>query len=273
MASPSQLTANRENATHSTGPNTEAGKQTAARNALTLGLYTRADYVKPEERDLYKDFTETMLFELAPESLLEQSLAAEITGAAWRLRRCAQAEGELSDFAMGTEDDTVRPYPHNGSSQSCVTGQDPYLDDTKEKTQRSIERARAAAHSALHKSINQLRRLQTERTCRAAVNAIGEDAGLADYQKVMAACTNYEKLKGLALENRINGANGEELASICNPEPAPPAAAPQPTRQPAAINPQTPRNAPCPCRSGEKFKRCCGRNAPPVLNTPFERAA
>ncbi|MFN7937095.1 MAG: SEC-C metal-binding domain-containing protein [Bryobacteraceae bacterium] len=30
---------------------------------------------------------------------------------------------------------------------------------------------------------------------------------------------------------------------------------------------QTPRNAQCPCGSGKKFKRCCGHNAPPVLNT------
>ncbi len=28
---------------------------------------------------------------------------------------------------------------------------------------------------------------------------------------------------------------------------------------------QTPRNALCPCGSGNKYKRCCGRNAPPVL--------
>ncbi len=30
--------------------------------------------------------------------------------------------------------------------------------------------------------------------------------------------------------------------------------------------PQTPRNAKCPCGSGEKFKRCCGKDAPPVLH-------
>ena len=27
-----------------------------------------------------------------------------------------------------------------------------------------------------------------------------------------------------------------------------------------------PRNAPCPCKSGEKYKRCCGKGAPPVYN-------
>jgi preprotein translocase subunit SecA len=29
---------------------------------------------------------------------------------------------------------------------------------------------------------------------------------------------------------------------------------------------EIPRNAPCPCKSGLKYKRCCARNAPPVLN-------
>jgi uncharacterized protein YecA (UPF0149 family) len=29
---------------------------------------------------------------------------------------------------------------------------------------------------------------------------------------------------------------------------------------------QTARNAPCPCNSGQKYKRCCGKNAPAVLN-------
>jgi hypothetical protein len=26
------------------------------------------------------------------------------------------------------------------------------------------------------------------------------------------------------------------------------------------------RSAPCPCGSGQKYKRCCGRDAPPILN-------
>jgi uncharacterized protein YecA (UPF0149 family) len=29
---------------------------------------------------------------------------------------------------------------------------------------------------------------------------------------------------------------------------------------------QTPRNAECPCGSGAKYKRCCGKNAPAVLH-------
>jgi hypothetical protein len=146
MPSLHQINANRENAQASTGPRTEAGKAASSRNHLTAGLYTRADYVRPEERELYKEFCETMLAELGPETLLEQSLAAEITGATWRLRRCSAAEAELADYALT----------------------DPLLsdDESTEKKLRSIERARASAHSLLHRSINQLRKLQTSREKR-----------------------------------------------------------------------------------------------------------
>jgi hypothetical protein len=114
---------------------------------------------------------ESFNIELAPEGLLEQILADEIIGAATRLRRCADAEGEAGD------------------------------------TDNRIERIRAAAHSVLHRSINQFRRLQTERACREVVNAVGDDGGIADYKEVTAAANNYERLK--------QGYRRNQLASIC----------------------------------------------------------
>lgn len=39
-----------------------------------------------------------------------------------------------------------------------------------------------------------------------------------------------------------------------------------PAKPASSAQPETPRNAPCPCGSSEKFKRCCGKSAPPVLN-------
>ena len=35
-------------------------------------------------------------------------------------------------------------------------------------------------------------------------------------------------------------------------------------------SPQTSRNAPCPCGSGQKFKRCCGEHSPALLVTPTQ---
>jgi uncharacterized protein YecA (UPF0149 family) len=36
--------------------------------------------------------------------------------------------------------------------------------------------------------------------------------------------------------------------------------------------PTVARNAPCPCGSGEKYKRCCGKGAPPQIHLPREVA-
>jgi hypothetical protein len=229
MATISQIGANRANAQKSTGPRTETGKLNASRNHLTLGLYTRADYVKPEERELYKEFCETMFAELGPATLLEQSLAAEITGASWRLRRCSAAEAELADYALI----------------------DPLLDETKEKTVRSIERARASAHSLLHRSVNQLRKLQTCRerseSCIAPTEPeIPEQIPEENdpfMQAVMAYCEPDPELVR-ELDARVEAARKQESieksASNCKPG----------------------RNTPCPCGSGRKFKVCCLRTGP-----------
>lgn len=247
MATIAQINANRQNAAHSTGPVTESGKAASSRNALSLGLYTRQDYVKPDERDLYKEFCQTMYSELTPVTLLEESLTAEITGATWRLRRCSNVEGELADYS---------PI-------------DPFLDETTEKTRRTIERARASAHCILHRSINQLRKLQTERTIRFELSAVKtpppgkpepepKPLGLS-YDQIMAMC---EPDPGVMREIEAEwaatnyGLNGQppispgQSASNCKP------AAPAPT------SPETPRNSPCPCGSGKKFKVCCLRQGP-----------
>ena len=258
MPSLSQLDANRANAQFSTGPRTESGKAKSSRNALTMGLYTRTDYVKPEERDIYKDFCETMYDELCPASLLEETLVSEITGASWRLRRCSAAEGELADFA-----DT-----------------DPLLDETKSKTIRSNERARSTASSLLHRGINQLRRLQADRlkplaSHRSLVSARAEEA--AAMAEIEAFCAPPQLTPEQQAEIRSRYASplilaepplSDHLASNCSPQEHTVQAAPAPAPELASnCSPakQTPRSAPCPCGSREKFKRCCGKNAPPVL--------
>lgn len=48
-------------------------------------------------------------------------------------------------------------------------------------------------------------------------------------------------------------------SSLSTPHEEPRQATPETPRQ-------TPRNALCPCGSGNKYKRCCGKNAPPVLS-------
>ena len=221
MATESQIAANRQNAENSTGPRTEEGKARASRNAVTFGIYSAADFVRPDETHTYQLFCQHFKKDLRPEGALEQTLAAEIIHAAWRLRRCATAESEMDSSA-----------------------EDPILTHS----QASIDRARAEAQRQLLRAANELRRLQTERQIRAEclpsagdIHAIGGLANMKDvkfFRQKIAAPAAFPPA---------------ESARQNEPNPKPPKSV------------QTPRNAPCPCNSGEKYKRCCGRNAPPVL--------
>jgi len=195
MTSEAQINANRQNAQHSTGPRTEEGKARSSRNNLSVGLYTRVDFVQPDERDFYRDFCNKMYLELAPEGLLEETLVASITGASWRLRRCDLADGDLADYAES----------------------DPMLDEATEKKRHSIERARTAAQSILHRCINQLRKLQTERTIRFELSGDSMQ-GLVDFAKVSEAHKKQQKTEKPAAQNEVS-LSLADIERLCAPPP------------------------------------------------------
>ncbi len=144
MSTEAQIAANRRNADASTGPRTVEGKARVSRNATTFGLYSAGDVVRPDQESLYQAFCEDFQNELAPQGAMETTLAAEIIHAAWRLRRCAEAES------------TLEPQ----------SGLDPMLDPATAAAQNSIDRARAQALRHLHRATAELRRLQKERQIR-----------------------------------------------------------------------------------------------------------
>ena len=195
MATESQLIANRSNALASTGPVTDQGKSRVSRNAITSGLFSASDFVLPDEREIYTEFCASYEADLAPAGPVEQTFAAEIIHAAWRLRRCSTLES-----ALRLKDGPYRI----------------------EETQKSVDRARAAAFRIFTRALTELRKLQSERKRTTRV-----------------------------------------ITKQTQSDPAPIAL--------------TPRGAPCTCGSGIKFKRCCGKDAPPVINTshgqPLDRAA
>jgi hypothetical protein len=184
MATDSQLIANRTNALASTGPVTDQGKSRVSRNAVTTGLFSAGDFVLREESAIYTEFSATYETDLAPVGPVEQTFAAEIIHAAWRLRRCSTIEASLrlKDGAF-----------------------------TIEQTQKSVERARAAAFRIFTRSLAELRKIQSSRKQPAPV---------------LTKQTQSEPVEVI----------------------------------------QIPRGAPCSCGSGVKYKRCCGTDAPPVLN-------
>jgi len=198
-----------------------------------------------------------LMHELSPEGVLEEIFATEIMTATWRLRRCHRVEADPAE-------------------------------------QESVDRARAQSHNILRRSIAELRKLQTERTIRTQLDD-PEMPRLADTKQVFNTLNIHDKqclaarkangldtLEGLIAKADKNlGMRVMDKANCAAPATTSDTKAERsgliPTESVAQTqdpwsdssfckSDQTPRNAPCPCGSGTKYKRCCGTNAPAVLN-------
>jgi len=144
MPTDSQISANRSNSQHSTGPRTEQGKAASSRNALTHGLFTTRDFVQPGEEDAFDEMAATYRAELNPQTLLEETYVAAIISATWRLHRCSKVEAGMGGFF----------------------GLDLMEDRVGLPIQTSVDRARAQSFNILRRSTTELRRLQTDRVLR-----------------------------------------------------------------------------------------------------------
>jgi len=283
MISDAQLAANKANAAFSTGPRTEPGKSRSSRNALSFGLFTLNDFVRENEAEDYTKICTSLWTELTPEGAVEEILTTELMSATWRLRRCRMVEEDLAEITI------LDPLQ-----------KDPMQNPETEKQQKSVDRARAQSHSIFHRCLAALRKVQTERGIRCQAfpeSGPPEGLGLMDFLQVSKVKpfdqttqtssaspqpapaepdaaddkmdAGMDALMALAEKQLSQRFREEGLASIPTPVPVT-AAAPTSTPmasncKPAAAVPATtpwfPRNAPCRCGSGAKFKRCCGNPA------------
>jgi hypothetical protein len=156
LTTDARQTANQANAQHSTGPKTPDGKAAVAQNAISLGLFSSRDLVRPEEQSEYDELRASLESHLRPATAMERTHAMEILHAAWRLRRCALVEANLL-------------------APTLESGLDPMEQDkTAATTQVKVDRARAHARNNLRLASQDLSRLQTERQLRAELNPDAE---------------------------------------------------------------------------------------------------
>jgi hypothetical protein len=285
MISDALLAANKANAAFSTGPRTEPGKARSSRNALSFGLFTLNDFVRENEAEDYTKISTSLWTELTPEGIVEEFLTSELMSATWRLRRCRMVEEDLAGI-------TINPMQI-----------DPMQNPETEKQQRSVDRARAQSHSIFHRCLNALRKVQTERGIRNQAfpdSGPPPGLGLMDFLKVSkikpfdpepasaepaptgadapdgGMDAGMDALMALAEQQLAQRFREQGLAGFTGVAPTPaPATAPQapaemasnckPAAPVPATAPRFPRNAPCRCGSGAKYKRCCGKDAAPVL--------
>ncbi|NDJ10959.1 MAG: SEC-C domain-containing protein [Acidobacteriia bacterium] len=175
--------------------------------------------------------------QLRPEGFLELHFAAEIFRDTWRLN------------IMATVDEST------------------FSEDFLETRSKYRDRL----NTAVRRNTQELRRLQTDRILNERWNlALPAPASAKDVLR-------FEKAKPIRPENN----------QIRKNEPIPDTVQTAESRLHAQIEAEErrelaefaqrtnviPRNAPCPCKSGEKYKRCCGKEAPPVLNPVLKKAA
>src|SRR5947208_1976727 len=95
MATQPQLDANRENALHSTGPRTAAGKSRSAANATRHGLTGTFSVLSSESQDDFDDLLQRMLAEVHPQGEHETFLVQQMAQSRWLLLRAERLENRL----------------------------------------------------------------------------------------------------------------------------------------------------------------------------------
>ena len=100
--SDAKLKANRENAQHSTGPRTEAGKKRSSLNAWRTGLTGHLQCLPAEELAVLRKLTDEVIAEYKPAGPTERFLAVSCAENMYRISRCRALENGI--FANGFMD-------------------------------------------------------------------------------------------------------------------------------------------------------------------------
>jgi hypothetical protein len=100
MASTAQAFANRENATHSTGPTTAEGKATVSENRRTHGLTGRFTLLSWENASEFAQLCESLLAEHQPANDTELRLIDAIAQHHWLAQRAIHLQNQLLEAAV-----------------------------------------------------------------------------------------------------------------------------------------------------------------------------
>jgi hypothetical protein len=158
MTSDKQIAANRENALRSTGPKSEAGKQTSSMNALRHGLTGQIDLMPQEDREAHDQFCAALVADLAPEGALEIQFAQSVAEDNWRLNRGRAIETNM--FAFGAD------HPETGDDQidNALSRTQVFATDPRKFQLLSLYMQRT--NRDMQKTLDRLTALQTERKAR-----------------------------------------------------------------------------------------------------------
>src|SRR5262245_36612113 len=128
-----KLTANRQNAKHSTGPKTREGKRRSRFNALKHGLLAQEVVILSghgrEDAEQFHGLVASLVSHYAPEGPVEQLMVEKIAIAIWRQRRALRAEGgaiqtrfQRMDVRQRQDESYVEDYIESGDGDRLREG-------------------------------------------------------------------------------------------------------------------------------------------------------
>ncbi len=158
MTSPAQLDANRANAQHSSGPVTDAGKQTVSANAVKHGLAGKVHAALPGEEAAFEQHCEGYRQAYTPVGVPENELVRNIAENYWRLKRAHSMERAL--FAQIELEQAGELPPASAHAEAWV-------DPTKGLQRIALYAARI--QRAIEKNTAELKVMQAERKALYAI--------------------------------------------------------------------------------------------------------
>ena len=103
LISSQQLAANRQNAQHSTGPQTPAGKAAVRLNALTYGLRARSLLIPGEDPADYQQLWDGLQTDWQPQGRTQRLLLEQMATSQWLLARMAAGESRVYQHVLPAE--------------------------------------------------------------------------------------------------------------------------------------------------------------------------
>jgi hypothetical protein len=153
MATPAQIAANQTNAKKSTGPRTEAGKQTTRMNAIRHGLCTFITCLDTEDPEEAERLLADLMDEHQPQGATEQILVNKMAEQFWLQKRAAYYLAQHTDYNEGAKEE----------SEEIISM----------KQMALYLRYYTTAERAFNRNLHDLRRLQKDRRQHAPVTEIG----------------------------------------------------------------------------------------------------
>ena len=201
----------------------------AASNRLEHGFRSSTVLLPSDDPAEYEALLEELTAHFAPHDLTTERLVREMADAEWRLRRLRTHLGSALARHLET-----------------LAQRHPELTDGIDLESRAVETlAETGCSYATWLRYESRFQNQYDRAYRTWTAYENSRRRIASKEAdIMIRKTIFAPLPGELPVSNVQTATGQYI-----PQPAP-----------------IPRNGPCPCQSGEKYKRCCGRSAPPVLH-------